>query len=171
MAAAGSIVDAVVSVTYPCERANPVDAGSDTADILTADILTADMYILMVRALVFHHHPAFIADETPGITARLKLCGLPATATRGAVAGASVTRVGNTAANFWPMWWADQHRANLSHAAGDYTEGWSVQGLRHHFGPCLTHFPALHRPSRAVRHALLGGHADGMLIGGCNPMV
>ena len=49
-----------------------------------------------------------------------------ATATRGAVAGARVTRVGNTAANFWPLWWADQHSANLSHAAGDYTEGWSA---------------------------------------------
>ena len=33
-----------------------------------------------------------------------------------------------------------------------------VQGLRHHFGPCLTDFPALHHSSRAVRRALLGDH-------------
>ena len=50
--------------------------------------------------------------------------------------------------------------------------GAAVQGRRHHFGPCLTHFPALHHhPSRAVWSDLLGGHACGMLIGACDPMV
>ena len=46
-----------------------------------------------------------------------------------------------------------------------------VHGLRHHFAPYLTHFPALHRPSRAVRRALPGGRACGMLIGACDPML
>ena len=45
---------------------------------------------------------------------------------------------------------------------------WVVQGLRHHFGPFLPYFSALHHPTRAVR---LGGHAYGMLIGACNPML
>ena len=46
-----------------------------------------------------------------------------------------------------------------------------VQGLRHHFGPDLTYYAALHHTSRAVHHALLGRHADGMLIGACDPML
>ena len=47
----------------------------------------------------------------------------------------------------------------------------NVQGLRHHLGPCLTRFSAPHRPSRAVRDALLGDPADGMLTGACNPIL
>ena len=35
-----------------------------------------------------------------------------------------------------------------------------VQGLPHHLGPHLTSISALHHLSRAVRCALLGGHAD-----------
>ena len=46
----------------------------------------------------------------------------------------------------------------------------SVQGLRHHFGPYLTDFPALPNSSRGVRRALHGGCACGMLIGACDPM-
>lgn len=38
-----------------------------------------------------------------------------------------------------------------------------------HLGPCLACSPALHHPSRAVRHALLGGHAAGTLMVVCNP--
>ena len=41
----------------------------------------------------------------------------------------------------------------------DYA-GTKVQGLRRYFGPRLTSIFALHYIPRAVRHALLGGHAD-----------
>ena len=36
---------------------------------------------------------------------------------------------------------------------------------------CLTDFPALHRSPCVVRRALLGGHACGMLICACDPML
>ena len=45
-----------------------------------------------------------------------------------------------------------------------------VGQLRHHFGPFLTPFAALHRPTRAVQHAHLSDHADWVLTGACNPM-
>ena len=64
--------------------------------------------------------------QVPAVNAAVRLCGLPAPAAAGPVPGARVTRVGETAANFWPLWWADQRVANLSHAAGDYTKGWSA---------------------------------------------
>ena len=44
----------------------------------------------------------------------------------------------------------------------------AVQGCRHHCGPHLACSPALHHPLRAVRCALLGAHAVGMLIGVCD---
>ena len=37
-------------------------------------------------------------------------------------------------------------------------------------GPFIAHF-ALHHRTRAVRCALLGAHADRMLIGACNPII
>ena len=46
-----------------------------------------------------------------------------------------------------------------------------VQGLRHHFGPFPTNSSAAYHPSRGVWRALLGGHAYGVLIGACNPML
>ena len=46
-----------------------------------------------------------------------------------------------------------------------------VQGLRHRFGPFPTDSSAVCHPSRGVRRVLLGGHAHGVLIGACNPML
>ena len=46
-----------------------------------------------------------------------------------------------------------------------------VQGLRHHIGPALADLSALYPPSRAVRRALRGGHAYGMLMGARNPVL
>ena len=46
-----------------------------------------------------------------------------------------------------------------------------VQGLRHIFGPYPTSISAQHHPSRAVGRTLLGGRADEMLIGACDPML
>ena len=62
-----------------------------------------------------------------------------------------------------PEWTTDERRGLANSIL--------VQGLRHYFGPCLTASPALHHSSRAVRQALVGGHADGMLIGACDPML
>jgi hypothetical protein len=97
-----------------------------------------------LRALLFHHHPHFSAptEGVPAITAELALCGLKtapkeaeveavgngdanANATATATAKGTVTRAGESSANFWPLWWADQKAANLSHANGDYTT-WSI---------------------------------------------
>lgn len=44
-------------------------------------------------------------------------------------------------------------------ATGGCYVGFPVQGLGHHFGPYPTPLSPLHRPSRTVRHAVLGGHA------------
>ena len=42
----------------------------------------------------------------------------------------------------------------------------------HHFGPCLTVFSALHRPTHAPWWCdLLGAHAYRVLIGACNSML
>ena len=52
-------------------------------------------------------------------------------------------------------------------AGSDYL----VRQLRHHFGPFLARFSAPPHPTRAVGYALLGAHADRVLIGAWNPMV
>jgi hypothetical protein len=96
-----------------------------------------------LRALVFHHHPHFnaLAEGVPPVTAQLALCGVQTAAATaaattpaarfktaspapGAIKG-TITWAGESSANFWPLWWADQKAANLSHANGDYTS-WSV---------------------------------------------
>ena len=51
----------------------------------------------------------------------------------------------------------------------------TVRRLRHDFGPILAHFPAPHRPARAVCYTqpdtLLRAHASRVLIGAWNPML
>ena len=46
-----------------------------------------------------------------------------------------------------------------------------VRQLRHHFGPNFAHFSAPPHPARGVYHALLGAHADRVLIGAWNAML
>ena len=57
-----------------------------------------------------------------------------------------------------------------SHSVGKASHNW-YKDFDIIFAPCLTGFPALHHSSRGVQRALPGGHAYGMLIGACNPMV
>ena len=69
-----------------------------------------------------------------------------------------------------------QDRASDGEPAGATVDGIcgadsTVRGFRHHSGPHLTCSPATCHPSRAVWCALLGGHAYGMLIGACHPML
>ena len=66
------------------------------------------------------------------------------------------------------MW--DELRRRVLHGLGT-SLSFRAQGLRHHVGPHLTSVSALHHLPRAVRYALLGNHADGMLIGACDPML
>ena len=47
----------------------------------------------------------------------------------------------------------------------------SFPSLRHHFGPVLAHLSAPPHPTRAVCCALLGAHAERVLIGAWNPML
>ena len=49
--------------------------------------------------------------------------------------------------------------------------GRNVHGLRRHLGPHLPHSSAAGHSTRGVRRAPIGGHADGMLIGACDPML
>jgi len=88
-----------------------------------------------LRALVFHHHPSFLAAGVASAAVELVLCGVNASSPTEAAAAAwtgvagaptgTVTRAGVSHANFWPLWWEDQQVANLSHANGDYTT-WSA---------------------------------------------
>ena len=75
---------------------------------------------------MFHHHPSFTAEGVAPAVVELVLCGASSSTSMAtnAVQG-TITRAGTEHANFWPLWWADQRFANLSHANGDYT-AWSA---------------------------------------------
>lgn len=75
-----------------------------------------------LHALVFHHHPWLNATATvPAATAALSVCGLPP---GGALAGQLWGPIGDSCGNFWPRWWADRARLNLTR----YNSGWSQYG-------------------------------------------
>lgn len=79
-----------------------------------------------LRVLAYHHYKDLNASGVPPQTLAGKLCGLPTSVPSGPVANAVATRVDDTHANFWPLWWADATAANLTVAAGDYNSGWSL---------------------------------------------
>ena len=75
-----------------------------------------------VHALAFHHHPWLNASATvAAASAALSVCGLPPGA---ALAGTLWGPVGDACGNFWPAWWRDRARLNLT----DYNSGWSQYG-------------------------------------------
>lgn len=76
-----------------------------------------------LQALVFHHHAGMQVENVSSVKAIVHVCGI-AGAGR-SLFGGQHTRLGNRAANFWPLFWEDQARANLSHASGDYLPGLS----------------------------------------------
>jgi len=98
--------------------------GDDSSSIVSAVVAAGDDGIL--RALVFHHHPLLNASAVAPVVAAVALCGLPASVPRGLVVGATEQRVDDSHANAWPLWRDAATAANLSHANGDYTEGWSA---------------------------------------------
>ena len=55
--------------------------------------------------------------------------------------------------------------------ATTFGNSFKVRQLRHHLEPSLRAFWALYHPTHAVHCALLGCHADWMLIGACDPML
>jgi hypothetical protein len=77
-----------------------------------------------VTILLFHHHPALNTTAVVPISAELSLCG--ASAPPGPLTAATVTRVSDEVANFWPLWRSDAMASGLSHANGDYSPGWSA---------------------------------------------
>ena len=98
--------------------------GGDPASIVSGAVAAGRDGVL--RVLVFHHHPLLNASLVPPAAAAVALCGLPTSAPRGPVAGATEERVDDAHANAWPAWRAAAAAANLSYAEGDYLAGWSA---------------------------------------------
>jgi hypothetical protein len=79
-----------------------------------------------LRALLFHHWPDLNASGVPPVAVAARLCGLPGAVSRaGPIAGAVVTPLDGAHGTWWRAWREDAAAANLSAAAGDYTQGWS----------------------------------------------
>jgi hypothetical protein len=73
------------------------------------------------RALVFHHYPEL--NGTTSAAADVSVCGFAAAASDAPLSG-TIWTIGDECGNFWPQWWADRARLNLTL----YNSGWSQYG-------------------------------------------
>jgi hypothetical protein len=80
----------------------------------------------ILRILVFHHYSLLNISETIApLTAFVSICGISTSVPSGPIDTATVTRIDDKNANFWPTWRQDALAANISRANGDYNSGWS----------------------------------------------
>jgi hypothetical protein len=100
---ASSMVDAVVGVRSSSEEASSLQR---------------------ISVLLFHHFPLLNDSGVAPVPVHVQLCGTQAPS-RPALP-ANITRVDDEHANFFPLWVEAWNKANLSHANGDFSDGWSA---------------------------------------------